>query len=100
MASARLSDTELRYVRADCVAVVTTLGEVDVESVVHGRPVRRVRSRSGQRHYSGLYASSTIGAHVVYESRLELDRLVLADFDPDVVWMAAQRCGCQVRTGP
>jgi hypothetical protein len=32
----------------------------------------------------------TTGWHVVYESRLELARLLLADFDPDVVAIAAQ----------
>lgn len=29
-------------------------------------------------HYSGRYASVTTGGHVVYESRLELDRPLLA----------------------
>ena len=90
VALAGLLGVEVRYVRADADSVVTSLGSVDVESVVRGLPVRRVRSHAGQRHYSGLYWSSTTGAHVGYESRLELDRLVLADFDFDVEWMAAQ----------
>ena len=69
---------------------MTTLAAVDVECVVCGRPVRRVRSYAGQRHYSGLYWASTTGSHVGYEGRLELDRLMLADFDPEVEWMATQ----------
>jgi hypothetical protein len=34
--------------------------------------------------------SATTGGHVVYESRLELARLLLADFDPEIVGIAAQ----------
>jgi hypothetical protein len=90
MATLRLRDIEVRYVRGDGELIVTTLGEVDAESVARGRPVRRARSYAGQRHYSGLFWSATTGGHVLYESRLELDRLLLADFDPDVEWLATQ----------
>ena len=44
----------------------------------------------GQRHLPGWYWSATTGGHLVYESRLELARLLLADFDPEVVGIAAQ----------
>ncbi|MGH2917655.1 MAG: TnsA-like heteromeric transposase endonuclease subunit [Solirubrobacteraceae bacterium] len=53
-------------------------------------PWRRVRSYRGQRHMPGLYWSSTTGDHVVYESRLELARLLLADIDHEVVDIAAK----------
>lgn len=53
-------------------------------------PWRDFRWRHGQTHYSGLYWSSTTGGHVAYESRLELARLLLADFDPHVGWIVAQ----------
>jgi hypothetical protein len=53
-------------------------------------PWRTFRSHRSQRHYSGWYWSSTTGGHVVYESRLELARLLLADADRDVVAIAAQ----------
>ncbi|MGD3112117.1 hypothetical protein [Streptomyces sp. YGL11-2] len=43
-------------------------------------------------HYSGDYASATTGGQVVYESRLELARLLLADFDPSVSDVYAQPC--------
>ncbi len=43
-----------------------------------------------QRHYCGLFWSATTGRHVAYESRLELDRLWLADFDVHVDRIAAQ----------
>lgn len=42
-------------------------------------PWRTFRWRYGQKHYSGTYWSSTMRTHVVYESRLELTRLLYAD---------------------
>lgn len=42
------------------------------------------------RSTSGLFWSATTRGHVPYESRLELDRLWLADFDAEVTWIAAQ----------
>jgi len=63
---------------------------VRIEQLVAGRPWRVFRWRQGQAHYSGWYWSATTGGHVVYESRLELARLLLADFDPQVTAIAAQ----------
>jgi hypothetical protein len=57
----------------------------------HSVPRRQVRSRHGEAHYSGVYASATTGGFVVYESRLELARL-LADFDARVFGIYAQPC--------
>ncbi|MCH9736189.1 MAG: TnsA-like heteromeric transposase endonuclease subunit [Actinomycetia bacterium] len=53
-------------------------------------PVRTFRWRYGQRHYSGTYWSATLSDHVIYESRLELARLLYADFDRDVTSIVAQ----------
>ncbi|WP_370153354.1 TnsA-like heteromeric transposase endonuclease subunit [Streptacidiphilus sp. EB129] len=53
-------------------------------------PWRTFRWCYGQKHYSGTYWSSTMQAHVVYESRLELTRLLYADFDPVQVGLFAQ----------
>ncbi|WP_240467660.1 TnsA-like heteromeric transposase endonuclease subunit [Streptomyces albus] len=53
-------------------------------------PWRTFRWRYGQKHYSGMYWSSTMHDHVVYESRLELTRLLYADFDQDVTAVFAQ----------
>ncbi|KOX21231.1 TnsA endonuclease [Saccharothrix sp. NRRL B-16348] len=44
----------------------------------------------GQKHHSGTYWSSTMKGHVPYESRLELARLLFADFDSSVRVIAAQ----------
>ncbi|MCZ4095253.1 TnsA-like heteromeric transposase endonuclease subunit [Streptomyces sp. H39-C1] len=53
-------------------------------------PWRTFRWWHGQKHYSGTYWSSTMRDHVVYESRLELTRLLYADFDQDVTAVFAQ----------
>jgi len=66
------------------------LAAADAGRLVAGMPWRVFRWRRGQAHYSGWYWSSTAGGHVVYESRLELARLLLADFDPQVAAIAAQ----------
>ena len=83
-------DIEAHYVSADRGAVSTTLGAVDSLRLVHGLPVRDIPSHAGQRHYPGLFWSATTRGHVWYESLLELDRLWLADFDPEVEWIASQ----------
>jgi hypothetical protein len=53
-------------------------------------PVRRFPSYKGQRHLCGQWWTATTGSLVGYESWLERDRLVLLDFDPDVVGIASQ----------
>jgi hypothetical protein len=69
---------------------IADLALVRAEQLAAGRPWRVFRWRQGQAHYSGWYWSATTGGHVVYESRLELARLLLADFDPRVTAIAAQ----------
>jgi hypothetical protein len=80
----------VRYRRADGEFVDTTLDRVVVDEVAGGLPVREFRWHKGMRHYSGWYWSSTVGRLVAYESRLELARIMLADFDRGVVAVAAQ----------
>ncbi|WP_200419834.1 TnsA-like heteromeric transposase endonuclease subunit [Streptomyces sp. Y2F8-2] len=53
-------------------------------------PWRTFRWYKGQKHYSGVYWSATVRDHVIYESRLELARLLFADFDPSVRRIVAQ----------
>ncbi|MFF8593913.1 TnsA-like heteromeric transposase endonuclease subunit [Streptomyces sp. NPDC015220] len=62
-------------------------------------PWRQVRSAKGHKHHPGEYASATTRGLVVYESRLELARLLLADFDPQVVRIFAQPCRLRARVG-
>lgn len=53
-------------------------------------PVRGFPSYKGQRHHIGRWWTATTAGLVGYESWLERDRLVLLDFDPDVVGIASQ----------
>ncbi|MYZ35018.1 MULTISPECIES: TnsA-like heteromeric transposase endonuclease subunit [unclassified Streptomyces] len=53
-------------------------------------PWRTFRWYRDQKHYSGTYWSATMRNHVIYESRLELSRLLFADFDPSVRGIVAQ----------
>ncbi len=80
----------VRYRQADGQFEETTLDRLVVSEVLAGLPVREFRSYRGRRHYSGWYWAATTGAMVAYESRLELARILLADFDPLVVAIAAQ----------
>ncbi len=53
-------------------------------------PWRTFRWRAGQVHYSGTYWCATTRDHVIYESRLELSRLLFADYDQTVLHVIAQ----------
>jgi hypothetical protein len=53
-------------------------------------PWRTFRWRHHQQHYSGTYWSSIMSGHVIYESRLELTRLLYADFDRNTEAVFAQ----------
>ena len=64
------------------------LANVDPEVLATARPWREFRWRAWQKHYSGTYWSATECRHVIYKSRLELARLLFADFDRSVhrIW--------------
>ncbi|MEZ0108764.1 hypothetical protein ABH920_002765 [Catenulispora sp. EB89] len=64
--------------------------EVPAESFRGAEPWRTFRWHKDQKHYSGTFWSSTVQGHVIYESRLELTRLLYADFDPSVSHILAQ----------
>ena len=61
-----------------------------IDGLAAAAPWRTFRWYRGQRHYSGTYWSATTRDHVIYESRLELARLLFADFDPSVRFIVAQ----------
>jgi hypothetical protein len=81
---------EARYRRVDGAVAESRLDRVALDELVNGLPVREFRWYRGRRFYSGWYWSSTMQRLVAYESRLELSRIMLADFDPTVVGIAAQ----------
>jgi hypothetical protein len=74
----------------DGTAAERPLRQLTAGEVVAAAPWRPARSARGQAHYPGYFWSATSGGHVIYESRLELARLLLADFDPGVTAIAAQ----------
>lgn len=80
----------MRYRRDDGQFADTTLDRLAVDDVIAGLPVREFRSYKGRLHYSGWYWSSSMSRLLAYESRLELARIMLADFDPVVTGIAAQ----------
>lgn len=61
-----------------------------VEDLCAAAPWRTFRWYRGQKHYSGWYWSATVRDLVIYESRLELANLMLADFDERVHGIVAQ----------
>lgn len=70
--------------------ITTTLGKVDGADIVRSRPVRSFPTYPGQQNYPGWLWTATNDSLVGYESLLERDRLWLADFDPQVRWIAGQ----------
>ncbi len=84
---------------ADGSEVHRPLRDVRASHVTAAVPWRAARSVRGQRHYPGFYWCATTGGHVIYESRLELARLMLADFDRAVTAVAAQPFWLRFRDG-
>jgi hypothetical protein len=75
---------------SDDSEVVRPLRELRASHVAAAVPWRGTRGAQGQADYPGYYWCATSGTHVIYESRLELARLLMADFDRDVAAIAAQ----------
>ena len=76
--------------RADGDLVEVRLDEVKNALLWDAVPWRTWRWYDGQRHFPGWYWSSTERDLVPYESRLELSRATIADFDITVRHILAQ----------
>lgn len=76
--------------RSDGSEFEVAANNVTEQLLEDARPWRTFRWYFNQKHYSGSYWAVTEGCHVIYESRLELARLMRADFDPDVRHVVAQ----------
>ncbi len=85
-----LRSTELKYCSADCAEVVTNLADVEAGQVAGGSPVREFSWRPRQGNYPGWLWTATTRTLVGYESLLERDRVLLADFDPAVAGISSQ----------
>jgi len=92
-------EVEFRYTPREGEDVVTALARARAQDVVQGEPVRSFGSHAGMGHYPGWWWSATAQDHVGYESLLERDRLMLADFDPAVTAIASQPFGISGRDG-
>lgn len=90
-------DVVVEFVSSDGTPTRTGLADADAAVVVEGLPVRRFGSYAGMRHYPGWWWSSTNKDLVGYESLLERDRLLVADFDPAVEGVASQPFGISGR---
>ena len=88
-----------RVLKVNGDEVDVPLGAVSPAFMADTRPIRTFRWFKGQRHYPGTYWSATEAAHVIYESRLELSRLLLADFDPSIERIFVQPLTIHARTG-
>lgn len=95
----RSSNVEVRYLPADGGEVVTDLTRARAHDIVYGRPIRDFAWHPKMTHYPGWFWSATMEDLVGYESLLERDWLLLADFDPNVVAIASQPFGLSGRDG-
>ena len=86
----QIGATEIRFVTEAGDETISQVRDHSISSMARAQPVRLPPSHAGQRHYPGLFWTRTTADHVVYESLLERDRILLADFDPEVVWITAQ----------
>jgi hypothetical protein len=90
---ANVTDTAVVLVRLPGAAGVvsrqlnTEVSELPVETA---EPIRRFYSWTGKRNYDGRWWFSTTGRHVVFESLLERDALMMADFTAEVIAASAQ----------
>jgi hypothetical protein len=80
----------VEYRRTDGQTLALAADRVSPAALFGALPWRTFRWYEGQRHYSGKYWSVTEGDHVIYESRLELSALLMADFDLAVRRIKAQ----------
>ncbi|HEX2402805.1 MAG TPA: TnsA-like heteromeric transposase endonuclease subunit, partial [Mycobacterium sp.] len=91
-ASASPAGREFEIAYVDAESGERRLALIDAWSVPFEEcmPVRGFPSYKGQRNHVGRWWTATTGSLVGYESWLERDWLMLLDFDPDVVGIAAQ----------
>ncbi|MGP5080889.1 TnsA-like heteromeric transposase endonuclease subunit [Corynebacterium variabile] len=72
------------------VAGDAALADVPVE---RAQPLREFFAWKHKRNYEGYWYSTTVGAHVRFESLLERQFLLSADFNPSIVAISAQPLG-------
>lgn len=88
----RSSDTrpKVSILLADGTELAGPLASITLDRVDEWAPRRAWRWYKDQRHYPGFYWCATTQCHVGYESLLERDRLMLADFESSVTNIKSQ----------
>jgi hypothetical protein len=81
---------ELEYRSAGGVLRREALSVCAAEPLEEAQPVRPFHFEKGGVSFAGWRWLSTTGRHVGFESWLERDHLILMDFDPDIIAVAAQ----------
>ncbi len=76
--------------RDNAAEIVGPWCTVEASVLATASPWRTFRWHKGQKHYSGSFWAATEKDLVIYESRLELARLLFADFDTSVRRIVAQ----------
>jgi hypothetical protein len=99
----RLDGALLRFRATNQDIHEVPLGDARAADLAAAEPWRTFRWHRGivlddQSHYSDWWWSSTTSRYVIYESRLELARLILADFDSSVRVIVAQPFQIETRT--
>ena len=84
------SEVEVKWRLDDGTERQRPWSSATADELAAASPWRVFRWYKGQKHYSGLYWSATTRCHVPYESRLELARLLYADFDTTVTGIVSQ----------
>lgn len=80
----------VQYRLADGTVAEAPWAEIDARELVNGMPCRTFPWYLGRRSYAGEYWCATEHKQVNYESRLELSRLMMKDFDQSVRRIASQ----------
>jgi hypothetical protein len=80
----------VEYVRADGEARRVPLAACAAERFEEALPVRSFHWAKGAAHFPGSWWSSTMLAHVGFESWLERDHVMVMDFDPGITGIASQ----------
>jgi hypothetical protein len=68
-------------------ALVAELSAIPFETAA---PIRTVPSYKGQKNFTGEWWCATTGSHLAFESWVERDFLISADFTPEVVGISVQ----------
>lgn len=88
--SRQLANGPIVSVKVDGQDILAPLNELTLDLLAEGGPSRALARRKEMMHRNGAYFSTTNDDLLVYETRLELQRLRCADFDPRMALLRSQ----------